>query len=494
MNVLYLAEGYKYKKDELHNLLGLDLISELLKKRVLVKLTDSSLSSYILEEDEIEKEEPDLMDKSSYLSYVFDFVGFIVYCDICLFVYPKYYLRKEGTLELRDPLNEDEIMIILPQLSTVMYAVKKYRDSKTRNITDTSIEEVHHIRESRMAMMLYFLFDYYENGIYSNRKEINEVNGNGEINWNLTIDSFQPFFVDNKPYYVSYYNQRMITNKECLASKIHAAVLKQCSDELASCGILEFLGLSEIYEIDSNTLDSLGDINVLEKALINERRSQFNTRKYELLSNLIAFLGEEGKLKVQSEAHFFGTRNFNVIWEKAVSIAFGDVKDKKICEVIKDSTEQRTFSEYIKKPFDNDAPYYDINNQKYSSSSLRPDCICVNPNTFAILDAKYYLPETNNIQRSLTGMPGVGDIIKQHMYQKGYEGLYGNRKKKNYFILPTCSSTKNVGIGRMPSPFFSEEVSDIDILFVNADRILKAYIQNNKDIKLVDDIMFASIS
>lgn len=490
MKVLYYAEGYKYKKEELHNLLGSDFIGELLKKRVLVKLTDSALSPEILEEDEIEKEEPDLMDKASYTSYAFDYVGFIVYCDICLYVYPKYYLKEDETLELRHPLAEDEIKGILPQLSTVMYAVKKYRDSNTKSITDTSIEEVHHTRESRMAMMLYFLFDYFENGIYSNRKEINEVNGNGEINWNLTIDSFQPLFLDNKPYYLSYYNQRMITNKECLSSKIHAAVLRQCSDELSSCGILEFLGLSELYEIDSNTLESIGDISALKKALVNERRSQFNTRKHELLSNLIAFIEGEGKLRVQNEAQYFGTRNFNIIWEKAVSTAFEDVKDKKICDVIKESNEKRTFAEYIKKPFCYDspyyAPYYVIKGQKYPSSGLRPDCICVNRNTFAILDAKYYLPEIKG--DTLNGMPGVGDILKQHMYLKGYEGIIGNMIKKNYFILPTCSSTKNVGIGRMPFPFFSNDEPAIEILFVDADRILKAYIQNKKDSLLIESV------
>lgn len=490
MKVLYYAEGYKYKKEELHNLLGSDFIGELLKKRVLVKLTDSALSPEILEEDEIEKEEPDLMDKASYTSYAFDYVGFIVYCDFCIYVYPKYYLREEETLELRHPLHEDEIKDILPQLSTVMYAVKKYRDSNTKSITDTSIEEVHHIRESRLAMMLYFLFDYYENGIYSNRKEINEVNGNGEINWNLTIDSFQPLFLDKKPYYLSYYNQRMITNKECLSSKIHAAVLRQCSDELSSCGILEFLGLSELYEIDSNTLESIGDISVLKKTLVNERRSQFNTRKHELLSNLISFIEGEGKLRVQNEAQYFGTRNFNIIWEEAVSAAFGDVKDKKICDVIKESNEIRTFAEYIKKPFCYDspyyAPYYDIKGQKYPTSGLRPDCICVNRNTFAILDAKYYLPEIKG--DTLNGMPGVGDILKQHMYLKGYEGIIGNRNKKNYFILPTCFSTKKVGIGRMPLPFFSNDERDIEMLFVDADRILKAYVQNKKDSLLIESV------
>lgn len=473
MNVLYLAEGYKYTKEKLDKLLGLNLISELLKKKVLMKLTDSALSFEVIEEEIIEKEEPDLIDKS----YAFDFVGFIVYCDICIFVYPKYFLRKEGTLELRDPLSEDEIKDIFQQLSTVLYAIKKYRDSKTKNITDTSIEEIHHVRESRLAMMLYFLFDYFENGIYSNRKEINEVNGNGEINWNLTIDSFQPIFVDNKPYYVSYCNQRMITNKECLASKIHAAVIKQCSDELASCGILEFLGLSEIYEIDSNTLDSLGDITALKNALINERRSQFNTRKHELLSYLIAYIEEEGNLKVKSEAQFYGTRNFNIIWEKAVSAAFGDVKDKII-----GNGEGITYSEYIKEPEKIPAPYYCVDNTVYSWDGLRPDCICIVGNSFSILDAKYYLPEIKD--GILVGLPGVGDILKQHMYQKGYEGLIEGRAKKNYFILPTCHSSNKVGIGRMPSPFFSQDVSDIEVILIDADKVLKAYLQNKKDDEL----------
>ena len=59
MKVLYYAEGYKYKKEELHNLLGSDFIGELLKKRVLVKLTDSALSPEILEEDEIQETQAD---------------------------------------------------------------------------------------------------------------------------------------------------------------------------------------------------------------------------------------------------------------------------------------------------------------------------------------------------------------------------------------------------------------------------------------------------
>lgn len=59
------------------------------------------------------------------------------------------------------------------------------------------------------------------------------------------------------------------------------------------------------------------------------------------------------------------------------------------------------------------------------------------------------------------------------MYLKDYEGVIGNRDKSNFFILPTyCMATK-IGIGRMPLPFFPNDERDIEILFVNADIVLK---------------------
>ena len=41
---------------------------------------------------------------------------------------------------------------------------------------------------NRLAAMVYFLVDYYENGIYSNIVDTIETNGSGEINWNKTIN------------------------------------------------------------------------------------------------------------------------------------------------------------------------------------------------------------------------------------------------------------------------------------------------------------------
>ena len=59
------------------------------------------------------------------------------------------------------------------------------------------------------------------------------------------------------------------------------------------------------------------------------------------------------------------------------------------------------------------------------------------------------------------------------MYLKGYEGVIGNSDKSSFFILPTCCMTTKVGIVRMPLPFFPNEKTDIEILFVNADIVLK---------------------
>ena len=40
----------------------------------------------------------------------------------------------------------------------------------------------------------------------------------------------------------------------------------------------------------------------------------------------------------------------------------------------------------------------------------------------------------------------------------------------------------------MPFPFFSKDERDIEMLFVDADRILKAYVQNKKDSLLIESV------
>ena len=51
-----------------------------------------------------------------------------------------------------------------------------------------------------LAVMLYLLQDYYDNGIYANDVEIVEANGTGEILWDRTINETFSYISNNRPY------------------------------------------------------------------------------------------------------------------------------------------------------------------------------------------------------------------------------------------------------------------------------------------------------
>ena len=71
---------------------------------------------------------------------------------------------------------------------------------------------------------------------------------------------------------------------------------------------------------------------------------------------------------------------------------------------------------------------------------LKPDFVAISKGegkgTLFILDAKYYMPSYNN--NSISGVPGVGDIDKQLLYQLAYQELMEENRlePQNAFIFP----------------------------------------------------------
>ena len=59
-----------------------------------------------------------------------------------------------------------------------------------------------------LAVFLFLIYDYYENGVYNNTQEIIESNGSGEILWDRTINETFTLLSGNTPYYVELQNQK----------------------------------------------------------------------------------------------------------------------------------------------------------------------------------------------------------------------------------------------------------------------------------------------
>ena len=111
------------------------------------------------------------------------FVGVIIVNEFVINCYPKYI--PEDIDEPKDDFKQ------------VLKVIKKYR--KLHENIDYQNEELEDLSYNQLSMMIFFLEDYYEMGIYTNTQKILQINGNGEIDWDRTVNYTYPLIKDNKP-------------------------------------------------------------------------------------------------------------------------------------------------------------------------------------------------------------------------------------------------------------------------------------------------------
>lgn len=167
----------------------------------------------------------DSAEEVSGACYKFDFVGIVAVKDKVVFCYPKYtkYSDKEKILE---------------ELKLAIKAIRKY---------DSKGELVHlHNRDdkgeyNKLALSLHILQDYFENGVYTNIQEIIETNGDGEIDWDRTINETFAYIKDNRPYYLEVKTRSSQNDDFDYFKRLHECIVTLCSKYLKELTILDFL-------------------------------------------------------------------------------------------------------------------------------------------------------------------------------------------------------------------------------------------------------------
>ena len=94
--------------------------------------------------------------------FVFDYVGIISINGIVLKIYPKY-IKKDNSPK--------------KQMKQVLKVIDKF--NKQEQIIKIFNDSDYSTSYNNLAVCLYFLNDYYENGLYNNELDILEENGSG---------------------------------------------------------------------------------------------------------------------------------------------------------------------------------------------------------------------------------------------------------------------------------------------------------------------------
>lgn len=402
--------------------------------------------------------------------YVFSFVGVLVVHGTVIRAYPKY---------VTDDYSDET-------LAQVFRVLERYSRTK-EEILRISVTGENAQSFNRLAALLFFLNEYYENGIYENTEQTMEINGMGEIDWSRTVSEAYALLCDGRPYYAELKTHRRKTDERDYFTRLHACILTLCSRELSDASLLSLLGIPET-ELSEEALSDFGDLSYILYRLQRELDTHFDTRRQTLLRMMILFLSDEGTLLDSCALGLYGTNAYYAVWEEVCSRVAGNQRDLPIARLsLPCDTEGRlaylrahgkeSLVQLIDRPrwFDRMG---DPVLQK--CDTLLPDILTVNEDAFYLFDAKYYAFSLT--EAGVFGQPGVADLTKQYLYQHAFRpfcrlfGYYGKRIK-NCFLFPCESGDAPRVVGSVRMDMFSRlGLKNVRAILLPAPLMYEAYL------------------
>ncbi len=397
--------------------------------------------------------------------YAFKYVGIVAYGRRVINIFPKYIRQ------LPDKKHSNH-----SRIKQIVSVIEKdgYNNPETLRMADVENEGRSF---NYLSLSLFLLEDYHENGLY--RKGFNrvEVNGEGEIIWEKTVNESFTLIQGDRPYYADIYTRRTVNNLENFFRKLHECVLTEISQQFEALGLDDLFGITTIEPAEIS-LEELENRDYIKELILKELNIEFNTRKQILLKAMYVYLDTETKHEGSEPAvMLFGTNAFNLVWERVCGKVLKNQLNEKVENIglnrIPGTALDACLKDMIPFPF-----WAGIE----AGKTLEPDIVTIREageeKTLFVLDAKYYDISINN--GKLQHNPGVGDVTKQYLYQLAFNPfieLNGIKKVKNCFLFPTDGDLEN--IGKVKFEIFREmgSLQDIQMIKLPAAEVFDKFLR-----------------
>lgn len=394
--------------------------------------------------------------------YQFDYVGVIILDDKVINCYPKY-IHNEGNIR--------------HDFKQVIRVIKKY-ESQNEDITYDDVE-LDDVSFNLLPMMLFFIEDYYENGVYTRIRNVLEENGDGEVNWDRTINNNLAIIMDDKPVYTQLETKYKINDLYDYFRLLHEYIITECSRYLENLDLLDLFDLTPV-EISENTLEDFGELDFILNRLQKELNVEYNTHQQKLLHAMHSYLSEKNLFTDESNLLLYGTTAFHEVWESVCKYVFNDKLDKRLYTLHLPSNLSSKYDPYSELINVIKRPVWNLKNQSKKTDTFIPDIVTFHRDTFVIFDAKYY---NLNLNKGISGHPGLESITKQYMYELAFEDFINDhdfKSVKNAFLFPTENQDIS-NMGTVSLEILSRlGLQDIQVVMLPAGLMYENYLMNKR--------------
>lgn len=412
-------------------------------------------------------------------NYWFRYVGILTIENSCLIIYPKYIDDIEADCREGHA-----------KLKLILNVIDKFQ------ILNNESVEAEGSSSTLFSLMIDIVRDYWDKGLYITNRQQEEINGEGLISWDKTLERSNAYIFDNTPYYLELITERTTVNMKNIVTEVHEAILNQIMNKLNS--VLSILSIEKV-NVSGHQLADIGDEQYLVYVLENELNRQFITSKQATLKKLLSYMKSRSNYDNTDIMQFYGSSSFNLVWEDVCKRVYrndleqslnnlelvlsGEIDEKRV-----DYSNYKYLKSVVGKP--KWTRLSDQSNLK-TNQTLMLDVLKVNhqKKCFQIYDAKYYRivakKKEGSNEYSISGQPGVGDITKQYLYQLAFNKLakLNNYRFENAFIIPKDDLHADTGAGVEVAVVEMDMLSelgleDIKVIARDCETIYKEYLNN----------------
>lgn len=332
----YVKEQKRYTQDELRKIFEctadetVQIIRKLKEYGIVKNVKKSDRQSMLSDLVEEDIRVTDIESGERELYYVFSFVGVIVVYGRVLKCYPKY-INSCGS-----PVAQmKQIMRVLEKYNSKEQVIKLYNESDDGGSFNL------------LAVMLYLLQDYYDNGIYANDVDIVETNGTGEILWDRTINETFSYISNNRPYYTELQTKKRTSDEYDFIRRLHACILTKFSKELEESDLPELFNIVTV-ELSEEQLEDLGDEDYILYRIQNELNVQYNTRKQLVLKAMYAYIAQKASFNNIDSFGIYDAKYYNINFHKHAS-EYKVIGQPGVADVTKQYLYQLAYDDFIAK-------------------------------------------------------------------------------------------------------------------------------------------------
>lgn len=324
------------------------------------------------------------------------FVGLKADTDDAVVYFPLGYRLPESEQEIkRDILHLFAVLAAFTDKNDKLIQVKKFEAPQTVDFPINAYMEI---------------INYYmDNGYYMEKDPVYKTKDRGKVSWTKTIQRQRPLLQQNpdtkgfSPVYTKYTVRESTPNENKEITRIH----QHCVYE--SFSKMGWIFTPYMPPMAEGNFDVSRFLVVLRDKLGNTNNDK-EKRLFQSMIEMLKFLDE----KTSERQFYFGTDNFEGVWERLIDRVFG-IKNK---------------DDYFPKA------KWRLRQGRYKEKRpLQPDTIMIYGDKIYVLDAKYYkygatknpddLPNAASINKQIT----YGEYIYQTQSMQN-ENLY------NAFLMP----------------------------------------------------------